>query len=212
MLLFFQNCGATPSSGGSDDDRDNAKSSSGSGRTSTSGYRPVAGGSSGGSFIYGNGSSGGSSSGGSGSGGSSSGGSSTAGGTSGLVQFDGKNCYKGNFGILKESYDKFDSGSGNSLSIIRMLPFVDTRTIGGPTGVSHDFPDEEYGQMFGVNCSISFSKFKKFFPQKYFSEQYTCDGNNNHVTSFQCKDGQWIFAASSCECKPKPVDFGGDNN
>ncbi|MCC6138245.1 MAG: hypothetical protein IT287_06410 [Bdellovibrionaceae bacterium] len=212
MVLLFQNCGATPgggdSSGGDGDDTNSASSSS---RTRTSGYQPISGGGSGGSggtFTFGNSSGGGSTTGGSGSGGSSSGGSSTGGSTSGSVSFDGKNCFSGKFGVLKEVLDRFGSGGGNSLAIIRMTPFTPVATIGGVVGVSLDFPDEDAGKLHSFNCTVSFDKLKKFFPAEYFTAQYTCAGNNNNITSFQCKDGHWVFAGSSCRCTRIPQDSG----
>lgn len=183
FLFLFQNCGSTSGT------ETNTKESSAS---RESGYTPfgISNSSTGSTFSMGDSTSSGVGTqvvGGSGSGGS--------------APYDGVNCFAGKFGIAQTEVNSFGNQSNLSISILRSLPLTPQHLIVGSAGISLDFPAASASATHSVNCSVSLSTLRKFFPASYFSPSYSCNGNENNLTTFQCTNGYWKFAGTSCRCR-----------
>lgn len=199
LLFLFQNCGSASSQSGGEAG-DSEKSAREAYAASNGGYSAVgsggSGGASGGTFtLPGSGSSG------SGSGSSSS----SSENPFGPVKSDGSNCFEGTYAIEKVAYESM-GGDDFSVGISRKyLPLQEKRNVSN-VGTQMNFESAMHGDVETVSCSESFDKLKRYFPSRYFSSGYTCEGNGSNVTTLQCRSGQWFFAGSSCECKRIPTN------
>jgi hypothetical protein len=210
LLFVFQNCGQSSSS--SDSSKSSSESKNRSSRSSlSSGTSSFGGGGSGGggTFSYGGTSGGGSSNGGTTGGyGNGSGGNGGGSGSNGGSFSDGVNCFKGPFGHESQTLSSFNGGNGLSLSIRRMLPLREKKYLNSPAAMV-DFDDAEHSDTQPFSCSVAFEKFRYLFPSEFFSSRYECSGNENNNIVFQCRNGEWSFAGSSCNCRLIPVDKNG---
>lgn len=218
LLLLFQNCGTTSSDGGtesrSSQESENYRNHTSSGLRGAGGNNTNTGGSSGGgtgTFSFGGGTGGGNSSGG----GSFSGGGTGGGGngeSGGTGQFDGRNCFAGNF-ALDETILRAYTDRNNSRVLQNFRDFVaygPSRTVGMPTA-EMAFPNAASGGTHTISCAVAKVKMRVFFPPIYFTNEYVEMDNTSNVTTLQCRGGFWYFAGTSCRWMRR-IDLENQNN